>query len=59
MTAALMSEAAIPQFEFTERGLVKDQISFLTRGASNNMSSMNMNSEVIPYLKNNMNFLKF
>ena len=54
-----MTEASLPQFEFTERGLAKDQISFLTMGASNIMSTMNMNSEDIPYMKNNMNFLKF
>jgi len=51
-----MTEAALPQFEFTDRGLAK---SFLNRGASNVMSTMNMNSEYLPFLKNNMNFLKF
>ena len=52
-----MTEAALPQFEFTDRGLATK--SFLNRGASNIMSSMNMNSEYLPFLKNNMNFLKF
>ena len=40
-----MTEAALPQFEFT---LAKDVGAMST-----------MNSEYLPFLKNNMNFLKF